>query len=627
MGIEPRGYPPIADHAAIGNLRTAALVARDGGIDWWCPPTFESPSVFAAILDDRRGGIFRLAAEATAETEQRYLQHTNVVETCHRADRGRLVITDFMPLSGDMDDTVPDAPAEIIRILRVEGTVTVELEWSPRFDYARGRASITAGDQGFVATDGARSIALAGVPAGAWIDADANGPVARARFELRDGEQLALATRWGSTDLRIGLEPALAALDGTAAAWREWVTKPEATGGRSWAGAWSDQVIRSELALKLLTYAPTGAIVAAATTSLPECIGGIRNWDYRYSWIRDSALAAQALFALGHRGEAESFIRWAERAAREKGEADWGLRIVYRLDGDPDIPEAELPHLAGYTGSPPVRIGNGAMDQLQLDVYGELISAAYELLRMGGALPPDVLEFIPTLADQALAKWREPDYGIWEVRNGPDEFVYSRAMVWMALDRVIRMVEEGMIEGDVRVWQAGRAEIAAHVLERGYDPELGAFTQRLGSGTLDASNLLLPLMELLPFDDPRAQSTIDRTLERLTERDLVYRYHADDGLPAGEGAMGLCTFWMVDALALSGRLDEAYRVFDGMVSRANHVGLYSEQIDPMTGVFLGNFPQAFTHIGLINSALYLAHMEGRESPVAAPIGSAAHRKR
>jgi GH15 family glucan-1,4-alpha-glucosidase len=625
--MEVRGMhqPAISDHAAIGNLRTVALVAADGGINWWCPPSFDSPSVFASILDSQRGGIFRVEGARTGKREQRYVRDTNVLETVHHAERGLLTITDFMPVTGRLDDGPAEAPAEIVRILRAEGTVTVELEWSPRFDYGRAATSIVAAAGGFVATGGSEPLALAGVPAGARIEAGPAGPVVRHSFDLSDGV-LALSTRWGEDETVVGLEPSMAALERTVDAWQGWVKKEDATGGRGWAGAWSEQVIRSELVLKLLTYAPTGAIVAAPTASLPEWIGGGRNWDYRYTWIRDSALAAQALFALGHRAEAEAFIAWSERAAREHGEAEWGLQIVYGVDGRTGLPESELPHLSGYRGSTPVRIGNGAVDQLQLDVYGELISAAYEVLRMGGELPRDILTFLPTVVEDALLHWREPDYGIWEVRDGPHHFVYSKAMVWMALDRALRMVREGMIEGDAGRWRVARDEIASYVLDHGYHPEAGAFTQRFGSPELDASSLLLPLMELVPFHDPRVQSTIDRTLEHLVERDLVYRYKADDGLADPEGAMGLCTFWLVDALALSGRMDEAYRVFDGMVGRANPAGLFSEQIDPDSGEFLGNFPQAFTHMGLINSAVYLAHMEGWDCPVADPIGSDAHRQ-
>jgi GH15 family glucan-1,4-alpha-glucosidase len=627
VSLEPRGYPPIADHGAIGNTRTVALVAGDGGIDWWCPPDFDSPSVFAALLDDRRGGIFRVRAVGRGRREQAYVRHTNVLETRHQGERGRLTITDFMPVAGDLAPGPTAAPAEIVRVLRADGVVTVELEWAPRFDYGRGDPALLPSAHGFVARSGEAIAVLAGAPPGARIVAGADGPVVRARFELREGAPVALATRWGTADDGIGLDAAFAALERTCAAWRGWVHAAGATGDRAWAGPWAEAVLRSELALKLLTFAPTGAIVAAPTTSLPEDLGGVRNWDYRLTWIRDAALAAQALHALGHAREAEAFIGWSEAVARDKGAADWGLRIAYGLRGETDLREEELGHLAGYARSAPVRVGNAAVDQLQLDVYGELISAAYELLRLGGVLPADVLRFLPSVAEQALVRWREPDYGIWEVRNGPYHFVYSKAMVWMALDRAIRLGEAGHLEGDAAAWRAAGDEIAEEVLRRGYDPARGAFTQRYGGGPLCASTLLLPLTELVSFDDPRVQSTIDRVLEHLTVRDLVYRYRVDDGLPGEEGAMGLCTFWLVDALALSGRLDEAYRVFDGMAARASATGLYAEQIDPLTGDFLGNFPQAFTHLGLINSALYLAYMEGRPTPVPDPIGSAAHRRR
>jgi GH15 family glucan-1,4-alpha-glucosidase len=403
------------------------------------------------------------------------------------------------------------------------------------------------------------------------------------------------------------------------------VHKEEATGDRSWAGRQSERVIRSELALKLLTHAETGAFAAAATTSLPEVIGGVRNWDYRLTWIRDAALTAQALFALGHEADAIAFIEWAERAAEQKGQMDGGLQVLYTIHGEPGLTEMELPNLEGYRGSAPVRVGNGAADQLQLDIYGELISAAYELVRMGGELSPDVREFLPQVADQACSAWRRADHSIWEPRNGPFNFVYSKVMVWMALDRAIKLVGNGTMVGDMERWKQTCDSIRDEVLDRGYDIEQGAFVQSYERNVLDAASLLFPLMEFLPFSDPRVQSTIDRTLESLTENGLVYRYRADDGVAGEEGAFVLCTFWLVDALALSDRLDEAYEIYEGVLARGNHVGLYSEQIDPGSGAFLGNFPQAFSHLGLINSTLYLAYKEGRETPVPAPIGSDEHR--
>ncbi len=619
-------YKPIEDYGAIGNLRTVALVGLDGAIDWCCLPNLDSPSVFAAILDHDRGGHFRVAPERIGRREQRYLEGTNVLETILEGEHGRLVVTDFMPLSGSIDGC-GDSRAEsaIYRLLRAEGgPVEIVLEWKPRFGFAEAPTTVMRAPNGFLAWGGSESLALAGVPEGLELVEDELGQIVRGRFELRAGERRALVTRWGAENLDVTLDAAQDSLAETAATWRAWLGKDEATGDRAWAGEHRDAIVRSELALKLLTNADTGAIAAAATTSLPEVLGGVRNWDYRYVWIRDAALSAQALFALGHQADAEAFVNWSERVAQE-GERDWGLQIMYGLHGEKELEEEEQPQLEGYRRSAPVRVGNGAVDQLQLDIYGELISAAYELHRLGGRLEREVREFLPQVADQACQSWQQPDYGLWELRNGPFHFVYSKVMVWMALDRALRLAREGVIRGDEERWRRTRRRIREEVLERGFDPDLGAFKQSYERSVLDASNLLFPLQEFLPFEDPRVQSNLDRTLEGLTENGLVYRYKADDGVAGIEGAFNLCTFWLVDALALSGRLDEAYEVFEGMRSRANHLGLYSEQIDPTTGAYLGNYPQAFTHLGLINSMLYLAHKEGRETPVPTPIGSGEHR--
>lgn len=622
------GYKPIAHYGAIGDLRTVALVGLDGSIDWCCLPDLDSASVFAALLDHGRGGRFCIAPARVTVSRQHYIEHTNVLETVFETDRGRLTLTDFMPLSGSIEGCgSSQAQSAIVRLLRAEeGPVQVDLEWAPRFNYGQANSQIVASGSGFLAWSGSHALTLSGLPAGAELSADGLGQLIRARFELGAGQRLAIVTRWGSESPSLSLEDAMHAFEETVGTWRAWVNKEEATGERAWAGPYREQVIRSELALKLLTHADTGAIAAAATTSLPEEVGGVRNWDYRFSWIRDAALAAQALFALGHMADAQAFIHWAERVARDKGKQDWGLQIVYGLHGEKELGEGELVNFEGYWRSAPVRTGNGAFDQLQLDVYGELISAAYEVSRMGGRLEEDVLRFLPQVADQACAAWREPDYGLWELRNGPFHFVYSKVMVWVALDRALRLAGDGVIGGDTESWRRARREIEKEVLERGFDPDLGAFKQSYERSVLDASNTLFPLQEFLPFGDPRVQSTLDRTLEGLTENGLVYRYKSDDGISGQEGAFGLCAFWLVDALALSDRMDEGCEIFEGMLARANHVGLYSEQIDPASGAFLGNFPQAFTHLGLINSALYLAYREGRETPVPAPIGSVEHRR-
>jgi GH15 family glucan-1,4-alpha-glucosidase len=385
-------------------------------------------------------------------------------------------------------------------------------------------------------------------------------------------------------------------------------------------------VDRSGLALKLLTYPRTGAIAAAATTSLPEDIGGVRNWDYRYTWIRDASFTGQAFVALGHRKEAIDFLKWAEDVTRRDHEEGGKLHLMYTLDGKSEIPERELDHLEGYRESRPVRIGNGAAGQFQLDIYGELLDAAWEMARLGVEIDEELWRFLTSVADQACAQWNRPDYGIWEIRTQPRHFVYSKLMVYVALDRALRLADRFGLPADRERWTTTRDAVRKTILERGYNEERGAFVQAFGTTALDAANLLIPLMGFLPADDPRVQSTIDLYLEELTENGLVYRYRtddeeADDGLEGHEGAFGLTTFWMVDALALSGRLDEACEMFEGLARRANHVGLYSEEFDPRSGAFLGNFPQAFTHIGFINSAIYIAHAEGKDIPSPAPLGT------
>lgn len=622
-------YRPIESYGAVGNLRTVALVGRDGSIDWCCLPHLDSPSVFAALLDAERGGRFRVHCVGAGLGTQRYERHTNVLETTFAGPHGRLVVTDFMPLSGRLDgcggSTTDHA---IFRVLRaVGGSAEVDLEWAPRFDYARGAPQIVATEGCLLARSGDQALTLSGLGGAARIERDDFGPLVRARFTLGPGEQRVLITRWGGQPVHVSEEASDQSLRETIAVWRNWVHKQEATADRSWAGAHGELVIRSELALKLLTHGETGAIAAAATTSLPEEIGGTRNWDYRYTWIRDAALTAQALFALGHTADAEAFIRWAERSAQHEEERGWRLRILYQLSGYSELEEHQLPYLEGYRQSAPVRIGNDASFQRQLDIYGELISAAYELVRMGRPLDANLREFVPHVADQACAQHAKPDHGIWEIRGGPHHFVYSKAMVWMALDRAARLHERGAIQGNVERWRATMATLQHEVLERGFDEKLGAFRQSYERNVLDASNLLLPLLEILPFDDPRARANLDRTLAELTDGALVRRYRAPDGLPGEEGAFVLCSFWLVDVLALSARIDEARRIYEELTRRASPLGLYAEQIDPRSGAFLGNFPQAFSHVGFINSTLYLAHAEGRPSPIEAPIGSKEHRER
>jgi GH15 family glucan-1,4-alpha-glucosidase len=615
------GYAPIADYGVIGNLHSAALIALDGSLDWCCLPHLDAPSVFGALLDAERGGRFRVSPVGAFEVDQAYVRDTNVLETRFRAAGGQVTVTDFMPLRGSIvgcDD--PDTRPEIHRILHCDaGAVELAIEWSPRFGYAEEPTLIHRGAKGFVAVQGDARAALGGLEAAGTITSETLGSVVRARVCLESGQRLALVMRYGSEDARHSVDDACRSLRETIATWRDWVSVKSSD--RSWAGASEPQVIRSELALKLLTHPSTGAIAAAATTSLPESIGGVRNWDYRFTWIRDAAFTVQALMAVGHRAEALDFLAFAERAAMARDDL-WGLQIMYGLRGETHLPERELLHLRGYRNSRPVRIGNAAARQRQHDIFGELMGSAHQLITAGGMLEPDLLSFLSRVADQASVVWPSPDEGIWEIRREPRHYVYSKVMAWVALDRAIRMTMRSALRGNVARWTRERDAVHRHVLDNGYDPELGTFVQAYGSHALDASNLLIPVMEFLPGDDPRVERTVDLTLERLTDRGMVYRYLTDDGLPGSEGAFGLCTYWMVDALALRGRLNEAWELFDGMTRRANHLGLYAEQINPQSGEFLGNYPQAFTHIGLINSVLYLARAEGKKPRAAAePLGT------
>ncbi|MFU8817546.1 MAG: glycoside hydrolase family 15 protein [Pseudomonadales bacterium] len=604
---------------------TVALVGSDGSIDWCCFPELDRASVFAALLDHRKGGRFRVTMSGAGPGEQHYLDDSNVLRTTFSHDGARLQITDFMPLSGRIDgccDTSSEAPPEIVRVLEcLEGQANVELEWAPRLDYGRAPTAIVAHQGGWCASGGDDSLFLAGAD-GAVVEQREHGPVLLARWRMSAGEQRAVVSRWQeAADADVGA--ARRALQQTAGVWQAWARQDGVIASETW-GPWRSLVVRSSLLCKLLTHAESGAIVAAPTTSLPEWIGGVRNWDYRFAWIRDASQTAQALMSLGHTAEAIDLLRWMERVSEAHCD-DWELQIMYGVRGQEELPERELSHLEGYRGSSPVRIGNGAAGQFQLEVYGELLNTGYELARRGEDMKPRVKHFLRRVADHVVDVWQQPDYGIWEVRGEARHFTYSKVMAWVALDRAVLLAGEYGLEGDVAVWSDTAETIRRDILDHGYDPQRRAFVQSYGSQELDAANLRIPLMEFLPADDPRVQHTIDRTLEELTENDLVYRYRGDDGLEGEEGAFGLCTFWLVDALALSGRVDEAERIFTNLLAHANPVGLFPEQFHPESGEFLGNYPQAFTHIGLINSVLYLAWARQRSPSALALIGTPEHR--
>ena len=623
MSDEKTAYLPIEDYGAIGNLRTAALVGRNGSIDWCCLPRFDRGSVFGGLLDHRRGGHFRIAPPGAPRGDQEYLENTNVLETRFRAGGATVVVSDWMPLRGSLKGRGhSEAEPMVSRWLRVEGgAAEVEVEWAPRLDYARAPTELAREGAAWVATnrEGHRLDLMGLQPEDeVAVETDAFGPVLRFRLRLEPGEERFLTSRWGDEGEQ-GRHPEACrtTLDETCEAWREWAG---INGAHDWAGEHAGLIARSKLALKLLTFSESGAIAAAATTSLPEDIGGVRNWDYRYSWIRDASLTAQALLAIGHPEEASDFVHWAERVSELRAEEGERFRLMYGLDGELDLEEAELDHLEGYRGSSPVRVGNAAADQRQLDIYGELLGSAAELVRMGEDLSESLSTFLTEVADEACSRWHEPDDGIWEIRDARAHYTYSKVMVWMALDRALWLAERGQIEGDAERWRETRKIVRKEILDRGLDSNTDAFSMTFGDAELDAANLLLPIYGFLEPEDPRLQATIDRTLEELTENGLVYRYRIDDGLPGEEGAFVLCSFWLVDALALSGRTEEARKLFDRLAKRVNHVGLFSEQIDPRTGAFLGNFPQAFSHIGLINSVTYLVVTAGGDVPGPTPLG-------
>ena len=599
-------YRPIRDYALIGDAHTAALVSSDGSIDWLCWPRFDSPAVFCRLLDRDKGGHFRVGpAERCAAASRAYVEGTNVLATIFSTDGGRFRLTDLMPVERLNQRHEGEDIASHYRVLRLieglSGEAEVEVSFRPTFDYARAEATFQPYDGGIVARGGREALALS-CPAA--FREDASGGVT-ARFKVAAGRRVWVALTYLAGDDAASASPpqfdADLELEQTLEYWREWSETC------TYKGPYEQLVRRSALVLKLLTYEPTGAVVAAPTTSLPEELGGVRNWDYRFTWLRDSSLILYALQLLGYKEEATDFFEWLDRLCIPCGNE---LQIMYRIDGGSHLPESALEHLEGYRGSRPVRVGNGAFDQKQLDIYGEVIDAAYLYHeRVRRPVRPELWDTLRHLADQTVERWREPDHGIWEVRGGPRHFLYSKLLCWVALDRVVRMAAPDGLPGDVSLWERTREEIRAAILEEGYDEKAGAFTQAFGEEALDACALVIPQVGFLPATDPRVVSTVERIRERLTSHGLVYRYLSDDGLPGGEATFALCSFWLVDCLAEAGRVDEARALFERIVGYANDLGLLAEEIDPVSGELLGNYPQGFTHLGLIRSALHIAKAE------------------
>jgi GH15 family glucan-1,4-alpha-glucosidase len=584
-------YKPISDYGVIGDMHSAALVGLDGSIDWYCAPRFDSPSVFAALLDARKGGRFQLSPIESFRTNQSYEGETNVLSTIFESKQGRIKLTDFMPCF--MEKGELKGLHEIHRIVDcVEGELGLRIIFQPRLDYARGKTTILETREGCTAKNQGHRVNLASSTKLHVSDED----ILTSEFRLSKGQRVVFVLKWGKS-------PAIPAsryetarkLSRTVSYWKRWV------GHVKYQGPFRANVVRSCLVLKLLQYAPTGAMVAAVTTSLPESVGALRNWDYRYSWIRDNALSVLALSEAGASREALDYARWLINLRRHSKEK---LQIMMGIGGEKDIPETTLDHLEGYRRSSPVRIGNAASKQLQLDIYGILADYVYFLHTLGWTTRQVYENLVRYSADQALKEWQSPDSGIWEIRQ-QRTFVESTMWCYVALDRASKMARELGYDEDWQRWEPVRKKIKSHILSDGWSEKRKAFTMVFGGEDLDAANLLMPLVGFLPAKDPKMTSTIQRIREELSKDDLVYRYKIDDGQLGKEGAFTVCSFWMVDCLTRLGKLREAEGLLNQLMKRSNHLGLYSEEIDPESGEALGNFPQAYTHMGLITASVHL----------------------
>ena len=585
----------IEDYALIGDCQTAALVGRNGSIDWLCWPRFDSAACFAALLGRLENGYWKIAPVAgAAAVSRRYLPDTLILETEFETAEGTVTLTDFMPVRSSQSD--------LVRIVTGKrGRVTMLSEGVLRFDYGASIPWVTLG------ADGRELRAVAGPDLALLcspVPLEQRDRKTVARFEVRAGETFTFVLTHTESHLPVSVRvDAQKALAQTEAFWKRWSAR--CTIGGSWAGP----VKRSLVTLKALTYAPTGGIIAAPTTSLPEKIGGVRNWDYRYCWLRDATLTLLALMDAGYYDEANAWREWLVRAVAGSPQQ---MQIMYGLAGERRLPEFELPWLSGYEGSKPVRIGNAASAQLQLDVYGEVIDALYQACK-GGVAGHDIAWNLQRSLLEHLGKvWSEPDAGLWEIRAPPRHFTYSKIMAWVAFDRAVKMVEGFNAPGPVERWRELRERIHADVCANGFNRKRNSFVQSYGADALDASLLLIPMSGFLPAKDPRVVGTLEAIRRELTQDGLVLRYRAheaDDGLPPGEGVFLACSFWLADNLCMQGRWDEAQETFERLLGLANDVGLLAEEYDPAGRRLLGNFPQAFSHVGLVNTAMNLYQHE------------------
>ncbi|QSR88803.1 glycoside hydrolase family 15 protein [Methylacidiphilum caldifontis] len=603
-------YQPIENYAIIGDMHTVALVAIDGSIDWLCIPFFDSPSIFGALLDDEKGGRFKIAPlENTVRCKQFYWPGTNVLVTRFLSSQGAAELTDFMPIEPDTEGGVHRFRL-IRRLTAVRGTIDFVLQCCPAFNYALDPHQAERITSGVIFSNDKLSLVLS---TDKTLKITEKGVVGH--FTLKEGESTVFAliqmTPGSEWAMHLSNKEAERLFRLTVDYWRRWIAQCHYT------GRWREMVYRSALTLKLLTFKPTGAIVAAATTSLPEEIGGIRNWDYRFSWIRDSAFTVYAFMRLGFTEEAQRYMEFLSRVYKGISKDKPPLQIMYGVDGRTDLKEVELHHLEGYKGSRPVRIGNNAYRQVQLDIYGELIDAIYLFNKYGAPISYDEWQEVRRLIDWVTEHWQQEDEGIWEVRGRRHHFIYSKLMCWVALDRGLRLAEKRSFPTDVTEWRKVRNDIYSYIMERGWNPKIKSFVQYPGTDALDAATLMMPLVLFVSPTDPKILGTLQAVMRPpqeggLLANNLLYRYNLDktaDGLRGKEATFNICTFWLVEALARAGQfqpelLEEAHLLFERMLGFANHVGLYAEQTGS-SGEALGNFPQAFTHLALISSAYNL----------------------
>jgi GH15 family glucan-1,4-alpha-glucosidase len=613
-------YAPIADHGLIGDLQTAALVAKDGTVDWFCCPRFDSPSVFASLLDHDRGGHFQIAPEhAGATRRQLYFPDSAVLITRFMTDEGVGEVVDFMPIQQAERPTDRHLLVRVIRVVR--GVMHFSMECAPRFDYGRAPHELQLTDEGAVFDSTSLRLTLHASTA-----LQRRGGDVLANVVLRQGEVAGFVLESGPGEAPRSITPddVLGMFSDTLAHWKAWLNRS------SYTGRWREVVQRSAMTLRLMTYAPSGAPVAAPTAGLPEQMGGERNWDYRFTWIRDASFSVYALLGLGYTDEAEAFMHWlGDRVVEQTGAGSGPLKVMYRVDGGSDLHEEVLQHFEGYRGSHPVRIGNGAADQLQLDIYGEMMDSFFHAHERGIRVGHPGWSKLDAIMTWLGSNWDRTEEGIWETRGGQKPFTYGRMMCWVAMDRMVRIARDLGFPADIERLMSWRDQIYRQLVERAWNPQKEAYVQHYDSDVLDASVLLMPLVGFASPSDPLWQATLRAVDRELVSDSLVYRYDpsaSPDGLRGHEGTFSICTFWYVAALARSGRVGEARLVFEKMLTYANDLGLFSEEIGP-TGEQLGNFPQAFSHLALINTAITLdyelAHDRGaagfmRQDGVPAP---------